>query len=384
MAEEIVLILSGEASGELYGSMLAAALKQLRPSIDLYGIGGEHMKVEGVELLGTVTGAFGLWEALSSLGRVRALYKRVVEFLKTKRPQVVVLIDFPDFNLKVAEVAKSLGIKVLYYVSPQIWAWRKKRIKKIKSLCDRMAVILPFEEKLYRDVSVDAEFVGHPIMEVIERIKGGKSFIREGIELSPDRETLALLPGSRGSELKRHLPLYHSVIRELKRKYQNMQFVMPLAENLDINEFHRIDDLKAEGVRVLKGKATEALIAADYALIASGTATLQAALIGTPMVVVYKLFPLTYLIGRMIVDVKFISLVNILSKNREVVKELIQWQANRENVIKELDRIIKDESIRRIMTEQFAKLRELFHGLSPSKRVAEMVCELAGWAEKEQ
>ncbi len=383
MAEDIVLILSGEASGELYGSMLASELKKLRPSVDIYGIGGEHMKMEGVELLGTLTGAFGLWEALSSLGKVRALYKRVEEFLKTKRPQVLVLIDFPDFNLRVAEVAKSLGIKVLYYVSPQVWAWRKKRIKQIKRLCDKMAVILPFEEKLYRDASVDAEFVGHPIMEVIERIKGGKSFIREGIELSPDKETLALLPGSRGSELKRHLPLYHSVIKELKRKYQNMQFVMPLAENLNIEEFQRIDDLKAEGVKVLKGRATEALIAADYALIASGTATLQAALIGTPMVVVYKLFPLTYLIGRMIVDVKFISLVNILCKNREVVKELIQWQANRENVVKELDRIIKDESIRRIMTEQFAKLRELFQGMSPSKRVAEMVCELAGWAEKE-
>ncbi len=383
MAEEIVLILSGEASGELYGSMLASELKKLRPSVDLYGIGGEHMQKEGVELIGTITGAFGLWEALSSFGRVRMLYRKVTEFIRTKRPQVVVLIDFPDFNLKVAEVARSLGTKVLYYVSPQIWAWRKKRIKKIKKLCDRMAVILPFEEKLYRDASVDAEFVGHPIMEVIERTKGSKGFVREGIGLSPDRETLALLPGSRRSELKRHLPLYHAVLKELKRKYHNMQYVMPLAENLDAEEFHKLDDLKAEGVKVIEGRATEALIASDYALIASGTATLQAALVGVPMVVVYKLFPLTYLVGRMIVNVKFISLVNILSKNREVVKELIQWQANRENVLRELEKIIKDDAIRRMMLEQFARLRETFQGLKPSERVAQMVCELAGWKQEE-
>ncbi|RMG67184.1 MAG: lipid-A-disaccharide synthase [Nitrospirae bacterium] len=384
MAEDSVLIISGEASGELYGSMLASRLKGLHPQVVLYGVGGEHMKAEGVHLLGTVTGTFGLWEALSHLGQIRALYRKVVEFLKTKKPAVVVLIDFPDFNLKVASQAKALGLKVLYYVSPQIWAWRKKRIEKIKKLCDKMAVILPFEEKLYRDASVDAEFVGHPIMEEIERVKGSKAFIREGLGLSPEGEAMAFLPGSRRSELKRHLPLYHSVLRDLKRRYQNMQFLMPLAETLRAENYPRLEDMKAEGLKIFKGRATEVLMASDYALVASGTATLQAALIGVPMVVVYKLFPITYLIGRMVVDVKFISLVNILSKNREVVKELIQWDANRERVMKELDKIIKDEPIRAMMLEQFARLREVFKDRRPSERVAEIVCELAGWTGKEQ
>ncbi len=376
-----VLIIAGEASGELYGALLTEELKRLYPEVDIYGVGGEKMEQAGVELIGTVTGAFGLIEALASLGKIKEIFQRVKSFLENRRPRVVVLIDFPEFNLKVAERAHELGIKVLYYVSPQIWAWRKKRIKKIKQVCDKMAVILPFEEKIYKDYGVDAEFVGHPIMEEIERIKGAKTYIREGLSLNAETETMALLPGSRKSELKRHLPLYFEVVRELKKRYQNMQFVLPLAQNLKEEDFLYLKMLKKLGVNVFKGKATEALMASNFALIASGTATLQAALIGVPMVVVYRLFPLTYLIGRMIVNVRFISLVNILSQ-REVVKELIQWEANKENVLRELDKIIKDESIRRFMLEQFGKIRKNYEGKMPSLRVAEIVGELAGWRAK--
>ncbi len=376
-----VLIITGEASGELYGSLLAEELKRLYPEVDIYGVGGEKMEQSGVELIGTVTGAFGLIEAISSLGKIKETFQRVKSFLENRHPRVIVLIDFPEFNLKVAEHAHQLGIKVLYYVSPQIWAWRKKRIRKIKKVCNKMAVVLPFEEKIYKDYGVDAEFVGHPIMEEIERIKGAKTYIREGLNLNADTETMALLPGSRKSELKRHLPLYFEVVRDLKRRYQNMQFVLPLAQNLKEEDFLYLKMLKKLGVNVFRGKATEVLMASNYALIASGTATLQAALIGVPMVVVYKLFPLTYLIGKMIVNVEYISLVNILS-GREVVKELIQWEANRENVLRELDKIINDESIRRFMIDRFSKIRKLYENRLPSVRVAEMVGELTGWIQQ--
>jgi lipid-A-disaccharide synthase len=374
-----VFIITGESSGELYGALLSRRLKQLYEDIELYGIGGSRMENEGVKLFGHITGAFGLTETLSHVGILKKNYNTVKEKLSQLSPQTVILIDFPDFNLKVAELAKASGSKVLYYVSPQVWAWRKKRIKKIKRLCDRIAVILPFEEEFYRKRGIEAEFVGHPIMEEIGAIKGSKGYIREELGLSPRGRVLALLPGSRRSELKRLLPLYNRVARGLKQKYRDLQYVIPFAPNLDENEFlSQLNPLKETGTVVLKGRATEALSAADSALIASGTATLQAALIGTPMVVVYKLFPLTYLIGRVVVDVKFISLVNLLLQ-KEVVKEMIQWDATPERVVKELEKTLNDDNTIEYMQKAFRKIRQMYQNRNASLRVAEMVGEMTGW-----
>ncbi len=374
-----VIIVTGESSGELYGSLLARNLKKQYEGIKIFGVGGDRMRAEGVQLIGEVTGAFGITEAFSSLSKLQQNFDRIVKCLEADRPDVVVLIDFPDFNLRVAKVAKSIGLKVLYYVSPQIWAWRKGRIKKITALTDRIAVILPFEEELYRNSGADCEFVGHPIMEEIETIKGSKEYIREQLGLRPEGNVMAILPGSRNHELKRLLPLYYDVITEFKRSHGEFQFVLPLAPNIDFSEHQAMFRLlKDAGVNILKGRATEALSASDLGLIASGTATLQAALVGVPMVVVYKLFPLTYLIGRLIVDVKFISLVNILM-GKEVVKELIQWKATRDNVIRELEKLLYDDSLREYMMESFRQIRQIYQGRHPSERVAELIGELAGW-----
>ncbi len=374
-----VFIITGESSGELYGALLSRRLKQLYRDIELYGIGGKRMENEGVRLFGYITGAFGLTETLSHVGMLKKNYNTVKEKLSQLLPQTVILIDFPDFNLKVAELAKASGSKVLYYVSPQVWAWRKKRVKKIKKLCDKIAVILPFEEEFYKKRGIEAEFVGHPIMEEITTIKGSKGYIREELGLSPRGRVLALLPGSRRSELKRLLPLYTKVARILKQKYRDLQYIIPFAPNLDENEFSgQLNPLKEEGTVILKGRATEALSAADSALIASGTATLQAALIGTPMVVVYKLFPLTYLIGRAVVDVKFISLVNLLLQ-KEVVKELIQWDATPERVVRELEKTLNDDNTIEYMQKSFKKIRQMYQNRDASLRVAEMVGEMTGW-----
>lgn len=373
-----IFISAGEASGELYGALLVRALRETAGEpLRVAGMGGERMRAEGVELLGEVTGAFGLGEAISSIRSLRRTFRKVSAYLSEKRPAVVVLIDFPDFNFRVARMAKSLGIPVLYYVSPQVWAWRKKRIHTMKRLCDRIAVILPFEEELYRKTGMDAEFVGHPIMEEIEKLKGGKEFIRESLGLSPERGVLALLPGSRRAELKRMLPLYSGVVKLFRKRYQAYQYILPLAENIGDGEFiDELEGLRSLGVNIVRGRATEVLYASDFGLITSGTATLQAALLGLPMVVVYRMFPLTYLIGRLIVDVKYISLVNILA-GEAVVKELIQWDAVPEKVVKELDRLILDDQRKRYMLETFGRIREVYEGKHPSRRVARMVMELA-------
>lgn len=391
-----IMIISGESSGELYGSLLAMALKNSMPGVHLIGVGGKRMKEAGVNVVSGISDAFGLVEAVSAYSKIKAAFKRTVDAMKKFMPQVLVLIDYPDFNLKVAGIAKSLGIKILYYVSPQVWAWRKGRVKKIAGLVDRMAVILPFEEKIYKNAGVQCEFVGHPIFEEIESIllKAGfeagystnqelKTFFKTSHGLDSDRPLLSLLPGSRPNELNRHLPLMVNVVRRFKSDPEvdsgkKCQFCIPLAPNTNENEYHSyFETLRHEGVVIKKGESVEVLAASDMAVVASGTATLQTALLEVPMVVIYKLSPLTYQLGKRIVKVKHISLVNILA-GKEVVLELLQERANPEEILKELKRIMFNMKYREDMLNHYRTIKESFSGKRASIRVAEIIMEMAG------
>ena len=394
-----IMIVAGESSGELYGSLLAKALKSKWPDLHIMGVGGEKMSEAGVELISSISDAFGLTEAISAFGKIKTAFNKTVEALKQSRPAVLILIDYPDFNLKVAKLARSLGIKILYYVSPQVWAWRKGRVKKIAGLVDRMAVILPFEEEIYRNAGMPCEFIGHPVLEEIESVIGSsksigvqgsafseerRSLCKAAIGLEPDRPLLSLLPGSRPSELKRHLPLIIEVIRRFKRDPEisgkGYQLCMPLTLNTDETRYHSyLETLRQEGVNIKKGESVKVLAASDLAVVASGTATLQTAFLEVPMVVVYKLTPLTYHLGKHIIKVKHISLVNILS-GRGVVQELIQDRANPGEIVKELKKIITDTKYREDMLHYYRKIKGPFSGKKPSERVAEIVIEMAGGA----
>lgn len=388
------MIISGESSGELYGSLLARKLKKRRHDIHIIGVGGKRMADAGVELISRIASAFGLVEAVSAYGRIRKTFDRTVRAMKKSRPQVLVLIDYPDFNLKVAEAAKSLGIKILYYVSPQVWAWRKGRVNKIARLVDRMAVILPFEEKIYQNTGLRCEFVGHPVLEEIEAV-----FTEEGLQtpeitsesrahfkavlgFDPARPLLSLLPGSRPSELDRHFPLIVDVVKAFRADNEitpkgEYQFCIPLAPNTDEKKYHKyLKALTDEGVVIKEGESIRALSASDMAVVASGTATLQTAFLEVPMVVIYKLSAITYHLGKRILDVKHISLVNILS-GEEVVKELIQDMANPEEIVRELKRIMSDAGNLEGMLLHYKKLKEPFLGKAASRRVAEIVMEMA-------
>jgi lipid-A-disaccharide synthase len=285
-------------------------------------------------------------------------------------------------------------------VSPQVWAWRKGRVKKIARLVDRMAVVLPFEAEIYRQAGVPCEFVGHPIVEEIETVlesintlsdpfaKGGKggimtsefrAFFKASLGLNAHLPLLSLLPGSRPHELKRLFPLMIEFIGYCKEEFSDYQFCVPLAPNTDEGKYsHYLETLTREGVVIKKGESIKVLAASDMSVIASGTATLQAAFLEVPMVVIYKLSPLTYFLGRFFVDVEHISLVNILSK-RGVVLELLQQKASPEGITKELRKLIKDESYRETMIKCFRSIKEPFSGLKASKRVAEIVSEMTGW-----
>jgi len=401
-----VVIVTGESSGELYGSLLAKELKRIKPDIQVMGVGGTRMREAGVEIISPIAHAFGLIEAFSAYRKIRSAFQKTVQAVCTKKPEVIILIDYPDFNLKLAQKVKKTGAKVLYYVSPQVWAWRKRRVNKIARLVDRMAVILPFEEKIYKDKGVPSEFVGHPVMEEIQSVLHDEPeatpavnhlLSREAIDkgvpitrelrshyktllgLDPERSLLSLLPGSRPHELDRLMPIMIETVRLFRNTFRNFQFCLPLAPNTDTTRYgSSIDLLEKERVHIKKGKSVEVLAASDIAVVASGTATLQAALLEVPMVVVYKLSPITFLLGRLIVDVKHISLVNILSES-EVVRELIQSMANPGEILNELSRILNDAGYRETMIAQYRKIREQFSGKRPSERVARIVSEMAGW-----
>lgn len=407
-----VMIISGESSGELYGSLLAKALKQRNPIVDITGVGGDRMQAAGVKLISRISSAFGITEALKSYKEIRETFKKTVDALKTFNPQVLILIDYPDFNIRVAKEAKKLGIKILYYVSPQVWAWRKKRVKVIGRLIDKMAVILPFEEEIYRSADIPCEFVGHPILDEIREViseyrrqntedrslnieqKEIRIKIKKELGLHSDKPVLTLMPGSRKHEAEKLMPVMSEVITEMERLYPDYQFVIPVAPNLDRNTLSIMcDELKKHSLQShhalrITHHAIKALLASDIAVIASGTSTLQAGILGIPTAVVYKLSRLTYFLGRLIVKVKYISLVNILLdyidgqgsrvKGQELrIKELLQKDANAKNIVKELSKIIADSNYRDEMASQLKRLLTLFADKEASRRVAEMVEALA-------
>ncbi len=373
------MIVAGETSGELYGALLAEALKKKVPHLRVIGIGGERMQAVGVELLSGIASAFGLTEALSSIKALKETFRKASDAFRQYRPSVLVLIDYPDFNLRLAAEARKQNIPVLYYVSPQVWAWRQGRVKKIAKLVDRMALILPFEEQIYRDTGLDAEFVGHPILDEMRQIQPDRKTLKAELGLDPDMQLISLLPGSRPHELERLLPLLLDTVRQAKHDFPGSQYCLPFAPNTDLVQHKAlIDALQLEGVKINKGKSLKTLAASDYAVIASGTATLQAVFLGLPLVVVYKVFPLTFWLGKRIIKVKYVSLVNILSKH-EVVRELLQKDATVENIMFELKRMMSDSAYRSQMQKAYDDVRKVFSDKHASDRVSDMVMEMAGW-----
>ncbi len=379
------MIIAGESSGELYGGLLAKALKSRNPGLRISGVGGERMASAGVELISTIASSFGLVEAVRTFGKIKNTFQKVVAAFTSFAPQVVVLIDYPDFNIPVAREAKKRSIKVLYYVSPQVWAWRTKRVATIGRLVDSMAVILPFEAELYRGTGVPCEFVGHPVMDEIAGVTGNSVSIKAELGLRPDRPVMALLPGSRPHEVRKLLPVLADAAAAVAGRSPGYQFVMPVAPNLSSDILGLIqNELKrfTNNSLLITDNAIKALLCADLALIASGTATLQAALLGVPMVVVYKLSPFTYFVGRLVVKVKHISLANILL-DKSVrddsglrITELLQGKANIKNIMEEFSRLSDNQEYKNNMLSQMEKVRALFLNRNATARVAGMVEDL--------
>jgi len=371
-----VMIVAGEASGDLHGGNLVREMHRIDPSIAFYGVGGERMRTEGVELLADAAdmAVVGLTEVLLKLGAILRVMRRLKASLTNERPDLVILIDYPDFNLSLARAVRRRGIKVLYYISPQVWAWRKGRIDTIRKSVDRMAVILPFEENFYREAGVDVTFVGHPLLDEV-KTKYPRAEALKRFGLRDDAITVGILPGSRHSEVARLLPEMLGACRILTDKLSPLQFVLPLAGTLDR---HFVQDILRQfpvKVNVIRDEIYDVIAVSDAAIVASGTATLETALLETPMVVAYKVSALSYAVGRRFISVDHISLVNIIA-GRTVVPELIQDDANPERIAAEVRELIIRQGKAREMKVALAEIRGKLGTPGASQRTARLACDM--------
>ena len=317
------MISCGEPSGDLYAGALTRELRRLDPSIRVTGFGSERLRGAGAELVADFKGlsVTGLLEVARVLPRTYAVYRQLVGVAAATRPDVFVAIDFPDFNFRLARQMKKLGIPVVYYISPQLWAWRPGRLKTMRQIADKVLVIFPFEEAIYRRAAVPVEFVGHPLFDVSQPPEPRAQFLQR-VGLDPARPTVALLPGSRANEVKAILPGLLDAARLIRERIPTTQVALARAP-------HVADDLLAgareprANVVIVDGRADDVLAAADVALLASGTVTVQAAIHECPMVVVYRLSPVTYRLGRPFVHVDTFAMANLVA-GRTIVPELIQ------------------------------------------------------------
>ncbi len=359
-----ILILAGEASGDLHGAILAERLKALRADAALMGTGGVRMRAAGVEMLEEHEGVVGFVEVLRHIPSHWRLLNRLKARLETGSVGLVVCIDYPGFNMRVAAAAAALGIPVLYYITPQVWAWRAGRLKKMARIFTKAAVILPFEEALLRGAGIDATFVGHPLLDRALALPDQRS-AREALGLPVEGEVLALFPGSRAQEIKRHLKDFLAVARELEAKRPGLRVVLSVAPTIDLRD----DEVP---VPLIRSASFDVLRAADVALCKSGTTTLEAAVAGTPCAIVYRTSPISYAIAKRLVRIEHIGLLNIVA-GRTVAPEFVQDAFQPTAVAAALEPLFDAASpARQAMVAGLAEVRAKLGEPGASMRVAEM------------
>jgi lipid-A-disaccharide synthase len=367
-----LLLSCGEPSGDLYAAALTRELRALDPAAVVGGLGGPALAAAGGVLIDDYRGlaVTGLTEAIAKVPRSYATIRRLTRAARLDRPDALVVIDFPDFNFPLARRVKRLGIPVIYYISPQIWAWRAGRLKTIREIADRVLVIFPFEEAIYRDAGVPVEFVGHPLVDLAKASAPRDAFLRAH-GLSPDAPTIAMLPGSRANEVGRILPDLLAAARLIASRVPGTQVLLARAPNLDDHLFAALRD-GAPPITSIEGDTDAILASADVALTASGTATVQTALHNTPMVIVYRLSPMTYRIGRRLVKVDAVGMVNLIA-GRTIVPELIQEAFTPEAVAHEAVSMLTDPARSAAIREGLADVRAKLGGTGASRRAAEAI-----------
>ena len=368
-----LMMVAGEASGDKHGAKLYAALRKLRPEAkwSAFGSGGEEMRAAGVETLVDVrdVAIMGLLEVARALPKFLRVFRTLRRLARERRPSVVILIDWPEFNLRLAKKLRRDGHRIIYYISPQIWAWRTYRIRAIQRDVEEMLVILPFEKEFYERHGVRVEYVGHPLLDSVRVTDNREVFCRRH-GLDPARKIVALLPGSRHSELRYILPPVLETIERLRRSHPEWQCFIPLARTLSPEEVPAQDALT-----LVESDTYNALAATDLAVVASGTATLETAIIGTPMIVVYRASELNWRIFHPLIKVPWVGMPNLIA-GRRIVPELLQADLNAEKLEAEIIALLGDPSRLARMREELAAVRDKLGEANASERAARTILEL--------
>ena len=371
-----ILIVAGEASGDIYGADLVRQAQLLDPALHFFGIGGARMREAGVVTLvdSAEMAVMGVVEVISHFGVISAAFKKLKRILQDNPPDLLILIDYPGFNLRLAKVARKAGVKVLYYISPKVWAWKAGRVKTIAASVDHIAVIFPFEVPLYEKAGVPVTFVGHPLLDLVD-VNMTRDDAALSFGLNPARKIVGLFPGSRRSEIERMLPTIIESARCVQRMYSDVQFVLPLASTLRDSEV--LPQFAASGLEpiVTRQRIHDLIRSCDAVISVSGTVTLEVALIGTPMVIIYKLAPLTYMLAKRLVKVAHIGLCNIVA-GESVVKELIQDEANPATISAEIDKILGNVPYTIEMKQKLAAVRSQLKCGGASANVARLAISL--------
>jgi len=346
-----IVIIAGEESGDAHAAELINEAKKIYPSFKFSGIGGRHMSKAGAELVYDLAsyGVTGISEVLRHLKTIKKAFTAIKEHLYHNQPDLLILVDYPGFNLRLAKYAKKkLNLKILYYISPQIWAWKANRIHLIKACVDHMAVIFPFEKSIYEKAGVPVSFVGHPLVKKISATVQ----TREELTLPQNKRIIAILPGSRTHEIRRHMPVIVKTIEQLVSNFSDLHFVLPIAGTVSetlIREF--LTSSYNSSVTLIKEKAWDVLSLCDFAVIASGTASLECALSGKPMCIIYKSSFLTYLAASKLIKINYLGISNILS-NRMISPEFLQYDCNAEALSAYISKVLQDEEMLKKMTQK--------------------------------
>lgn len=370
-----IMIVAGEASGDIYGAGLVRSVHQHDPGVQFFGIGGVRMREVGCQTLvdSADMAVVGLVEVLKHFNIIASAFLRLKQVLQQEPPDLLILIDYPGFNLRLAKVAKRCGVKVLYYISPQIWAWRQGRVHKIKKLVDQMAVILPFEAQFYERAGVPVTFVGHPMADLVQ-VAVTKEEAAKSFGLDPSCPVIGLFPGSRYNEVSRLLPVILGAARLLHQRFPTVRFVLPLASTLkesDLAPWLKNTDLP---ITVTTERIHDLIRASDAVISVSGTVTLEVALVGTPLLIIYRLSPLTYQLAKRLVKVSHIGLCNIVA-GETVAPELIQNDATPEKIAAQIEQLLLPET-NSATRNRLAKVRERLGGGGADRRMAELVMQM--------
>ena len=372
-----IFIIAGEASGDMHGFSLAKALKKINPEIEIYGMGGEKMRQAGVEIIfdSPYLAVTGFTEVLKNLGKFREAFRLLSEKLVQIKPDAVILIDYPGFNLRFAKKVKELNLKLIYYISPQIWAWWQSRVKIISRYVDKMLVVFKFEEDFYKKLNINVDFVGHPLIDNLANYVPEKGKLFDEFSLNKEEEIIALLPGSRENEVKNILPVMLEATQIIKTKLKNVKFLICRSSTVKKEIYLRIArKYNQENLVWLDDRTYDCISLCDFTLVCSGTATLEVAILLKPMAVIYKMSLLSYLIARSLIKVRHIGLVNIIAQ-KKLVSEFIQFSAQPKKIAGYTLQVLSDSYLRKEIEAGLLEVKKKLGPPGASQRAAEKIMQ---------